>query len=222
MATSDLDLKLLWGRAAGICSNPSCRKSLTALAKKGHAYIVGEMAHVIARQPAGPRGNGKGGDDSYANLILLCPTCHTHADKNPADFPEELLSNWKTDWEAEVSALGNERRFADQTDLRHFVFGLLAENREAWKTLGPKSEIALLDPGSNAHIIWELRKSDLILPNNRRIINALEANKKLLTPAQLSALASFKIHADGFAENQFQRLDYYPIFPASFTEEFML
>lgn len=215
-----MDLKLLWGRAAGICSNPQCRESLTASARKGRAYIVGEMAHVIARQPAGPRGDGKGGDDSYANLILFCPTCHTHADKNPTGFPAETLFAWKADWEAEVSKLGSERRFSDQAKMRNFVFSMLAENHEAWKTLGPKSEIAQLDPGSNAYLIWELRKADLIIPNNRRIINALEANKHLMTSAQWGAFASFKNHAEGFADNQTQRLDFYPIFPENFSEEF--
>lgn len=220
MAVSDADLKLLWGRAAGTCSNPNCRANLTALAKDGRAYVVGEMAHVIARQPRGPRGDGRGGDDSYENLILLCPTCHTRADKNPDDHPVELLKSWKEDWEHQVSAFGSERQFADQAEMRTFVSGLLVENHEAWRTLGPRSDVAVFDPGSNAHLLWELRKSDLIIPNNRRIMNALDANRGLLNVDQQRAYAAFRNHAEGFEANQFGRLDFYPLFPEAFEKEF--
>lgn len=222
MAISEADLKLLWGRAAGICSNPNCRASLSALTKNGQAYIVGEMAHVIARQPQGPRGDGKGGNDTYDNLILLCPTCHTHADKNPNDFPADLLRGWKADWEEQVARLGSELKFKDQSEMRSYISGLLAENQEAWKTLGPRSDIASLDPASNAHLIWELRKADLIVPNNRKILNALEANRPLMSNDQQRAFAAFKNHAEGFEENQHGRLDFYPLFPESFEKEFSL
>jgi hypothetical protein len=48
MSISELDIKLLWGRAAGICSNPECQKDLTTLLETGGTgYIIGEMAHVV-------------------------------------------------------------------------------------------------------------------------------------------------------------------------------
>lgn len=97
MPISDPDIKLLWGRAAGICSNPQCQKDLTILLEHvGAGYIIGEMAHVIARQPGGPRGRVEGGSDSYQNLVLLCPSCHRMIDKAPeGEFPEDLLFQWK-------------------------------------------------------------------------------------------------------------------------------
>ena len=84
MAISDNAVKILWGRAAGICSNPGCRSDLTILLDDGRGFNVGEMAHVIARRPAGPRGLSTAGSDEYENLVLLCPTCHRTVDKAPA------------------------------------------------------------------------------------------------------------------------------------------
>jgi 5-methylcytosine-specific restriction endonuclease McrA len=100
MATSDSDVKILWGRAAGICSNPDCRQDLTVILEQKGSYNIGEMAHVIARKPGGPRGKAGGGADDYANLILLCPTCHTRIDKAPeGEYPEPMLHEWKQEHE---------------------------------------------------------------------------------------------------------------------------
>src|SRR2546427_94615 len=96
MVTSISDTKLLWGRAAGRCSKPRCGDHVTRYAVRGEDYLVGEMAHMIAQARHGPRGDGEGGDDSYDNLILLCPTHHREVDKAPDDeFPVELLREWK-------------------------------------------------------------------------------------------------------------------------------
>ena len=83
MAISERDVKLLWGRAGGCCSKPGCAIDLTKEVEGGDDYVIGEMAHMIARSPDGPRGRAGGGDDTYANLILLCPTHHREVDKAP-------------------------------------------------------------------------------------------------------------------------------------------
>lgn len=99
MSITKVDEKLLWGRAAGLCSNPTCRDDLTELVSKG-TYTIGEMAHIIARKEGGARGIEGGGSDSYSNLILLCPTCHKHVDKAPeGTYPEDLLHRWKSEVE---------------------------------------------------------------------------------------------------------------------------
>jgi hypothetical protein len=76
---------------------------LTPLLAKSGNILLGEMAHVIGRKPKGPRGSTKYGTvDTYENLILLCPACHTLVDKAPRDFPATLLRKWKADWESHV------------------------------------------------------------------------------------------------------------------------
>ena len=82
MAISNVDIKILWGRAGGRCSHPECTEDLTSLVESGN-YVVGEMAHVIGNKPTARRGTPEGGEDTYDNLILLCPTHHTHIDKAP-------------------------------------------------------------------------------------------------------------------------------------------
>ena len=119
MSISDPDIKLLWGRAAGMCSNPHCQKDLTILLENGEAaYIIGEMAHVVARQPMGPRGRQAGGSDSYQNLLLLCPSCHRIIDKAPVNqFPENMLFKWKEEHENRIRELGKAVVFTSKNDL---------------------------------------------------------------------------------------------------------
>jgi len=218
MAISETDIKLLWGRAAGTCSNPECRYDLTVVGEKQN-YNVGEMAHVIARNESGPRGKAGGAPDTYDNLILLCPTCHTHIDKCPDEYPEALLKRWKTEHEQEVRGNGAKLKFETAAELKAYVTRLLAENASIFKTFGPHSEIAK-DPGSNAHQIWAFRKLDTMLPNNRKLINAIEANVALVSPEQYATFLDFKNHATGFEQNQYNRLDSYPLFPTKFEEAF--
>jgi hypothetical protein len=222
MATSDSDVKILWGRAAGICSNPNCREDLTVILQRKGSYNIGEMAHVIARQPGGPRGRAGGGSDDYANLILLCPTCHTKIDKALEDeYPEEMLHEWKREHENSIRSAGRERLFKSFNELKEFVKPLLLENRALWATFGPKSKTAQSDPGSNLHLIWTLRKLDRIIPNNRKITNVIEANQELLDGPTLQAFIDFKLHTGAFEANQYDRVDSYPTFPESFSEIFM-
>lgn len=104
MAISEKDLKILWARAAGRCSAPNCRVDLTPRLSRSGNTILGEMAHIIGRKPRAARSASiVGADDSYGNLILLCPTHHTLIDKAPEDFPVDLLESWKREWELEVS-----------------------------------------------------------------------------------------------------------------------
>ena len=136
MAISDNDYKLLWGRAAGICSNPACREDLTVLLESTRAYNVGEMAHVIARNAGGPRGVPEGGPDTYANLVLLCPTCHRKVDKAPdGTYTTEIIHAWKAEHEAKIRQLGSNQKFDNNAVLKQYVSRLLIENRVLWKQL---------------------------------------------------------------------------------------
>lgn len=220
MAITERDVKLLWGRAAGICSNPSCRKELTAVFEHSGAINLGEMAHVIARQPSGPRGDGKGGDNSYVNLVLLCSNCHSEADKAPADYPAEKLREWKSTWEAEVRKLGRAQVFGTFQELKATIGRLLIENHQIWSEFGPKSQAAKNDPASNLETLWRLKKIDTIVPNNIRIMNMIEANGSLLNSEQYKLYSQFKAHAVAFERNQYHRLDRYPLFPNDFEKEF--
>lgn len=217
MAISDNTVKLLWGRAAGTCSNPVCCTDLTVLLEDGRGFNVGEMAHVIASSPTGPRGVGTGGSDEYENLVLLCPTCHRTVDKAPAGtYSVAMLNQWKQDHESSIRSNGTALKFQSVVELKAYVARLLHENKALWSSLGPQSLVAQSDPGSNMHEVWALRKLDTIVPNNTKIINAVEANITLLNPAETASFFQFKIHAQALERHQYTRLDTYPMFPADF------
>lgn len=103
MAISQRDIKLLWGRSASRCAFPDCRLQLTQDSEATESsFPIGEQAHIVAKEQNGPRGDSpltSDERDSYANLILLCPTHHTIIDRSPGDFPIEKLHSIKTDHE---------------------------------------------------------------------------------------------------------------------------
>lgn len=99
------DIKLLWGRAASRCSKCKADLAYDEKARSG-AMAVGEQAHIVAESEDGPRGKSSlttEERDEYANLILLCPTCHTVVDGAELDFPVERLHQIKTRHELWVS-----------------------------------------------------------------------------------------------------------------------
>jgi hypothetical protein len=223
MPISDSDTKLLWGRAAGICSNPTCRVDLTALLVKSGNYNIGEMAHIIARSQKGPRGTEGGRLDTYDNLILLCPNCHSHIDKSPeGTYTGDQLKEWKRNHESAIRSQNRELIFDNVNDLKKAVSRLLAENRMIWMQVGPQSVVAQNDPGSNSFKIWNLSKLSTMIPNNYRIINIIEKNIELLDKDEHEKFILFKNHAVSFEANQYGRLDNYPTFPESFGEAFSI
>jgi hypothetical protein len=98
MSISQKDIKKLFSLSAGMCN--ICRLQLAE-----HDIQIGEMAHIIAKSPNGPRGANQSLEiNSYNNLILLCPTHHKIVDKNPKEYPIEKLNEIKNTHEKFVSS----------------------------------------------------------------------------------------------------------------------
>lgn len=219
MAFAAKDTKLLWGRAAGLCSNPDCRAKLTAIGADDQSFLTGEMAHQIAQSPDGPRGTEDGSDDTYDNLILLCPTCHRTIDKAPSGtYPVELLREWKATHEAWVDSWAAEGTYQNSKEVAWEIFRLLNENRAHFDAYGPKSKTATDNPASNAQVLWVARKLDTLLPNNRRIVSLLDKYSTLMPKQLLSISQRFKVHAQAFEDNQYERIEGYPHFPEEFSK----
>jgi HNH endonuclease len=221
MAISEPDIKRLWGKAAGLCSHPDCNTDCLPFLDLDAPTVVGEMAHVIAKKENGPRGRTGGGDDTYANLILLCPTHHTLVDKAPeATFPEAMLLQWKTDHEGAIERSLASPLFPDRAGLAAYIQRLLIENHTCWATYGPESKEATRNSNSTAGRIWQFRKLSFIVPNNRRIILAIHANKQHFAPAEYALACQFVEHAEGFESNCTKPVEGVPRFPAGFGELF--
>lgn len=215
-----VDIKLLWGRAGGICSKPDCTEDLTALLETGN-YVIGEMAHVIGRRPSARRGIPSGGEDTYKNLILLCPTHHTHIDKAPeGTYPEAMLHQWKKKHEESIRTAAGPKRYHTFDELRKEISRILTSNKTLFAALGPQSEPAITDPNSNLVSIWNLRRLDRIIPNNQKILNLIDANWKLLSPEAVAASEKFRVHAEAYKHHVYDALDQYPTFPEEFGTVF--
>ena len=112
---------MLWGRSGNRCAYGGCEQPLSVDAEGG-GIVLGEEAHIVARERGGPRGISSltlEERDSLENLILLCPNHHTLVDKDPATHTVELLLSMKRDHEeavmaAEPPAVRDARR-ADET-----------------------------------------------------------------------------------------------------------
>lgn len=91
---SSIDNNMLFSRSAGRCN--ICKEEVPHIA---------ERAHIIAHSTDGPRGDIQfiGNTNSYDNLILLCPNCHSEVDKNPQNYPADKLRNIKLQHEQYVS-----------------------------------------------------------------------------------------------------------------------
>jgi hypothetical protein len=71
-------------RSGNVCAFPDCRLLLTAEGPPGDPVVVlGQMAHIVAESPDGPRGESPltlQQRNSYENLILLCSPHHQFID----------------------------------------------------------------------------------------------------------------------------------------------
>ena len=211
MAIDDKDIKKLWGLSAGRCSFPGCGDECLRFIDSADPTIIGEMAHIIARKPAGPRGVDNGGEDDYENLILLCPTHHRLIDKTPeGPYPIQMLRQWKRDHETQVQRALIGPVFKDLPSLCARVKILLIENHQLWKTFGPESEVARTNPTGNAADLWLLRKLDKIVPNNRRIIGLVTTNSGLFSPKDYESCCRFIEHAEGFEANCYRPIESVP------------
>lgn len=85
--------------------------------------------------------------------------------------------------------------------LKEEINFLLNENNQIFMFYGPtlKNKLEL---GSEKPEIWRVMAKDIIIPNNKKIIELLEKNKKLLNDRDKEIFIRFKIHAKGFEENQ--------------------
>lgn len=112
---------MVWGRSAYRCSFKTCRKLLEI--SDGidlEPSLVGEIAHIVAEKPDGPRGESELSipeRNSYSNLMLVCFEHHKLIDDNPAKYSCDDLVEMKTAHETWVSnSLGSIDREKQRDD----------------------------------------------------------------------------------------------------------
>ena len=194
----------LFAAASGYCQKPDCLEALFPAEMGGDKHIA-EMAHVIPHGDAGPRHNDRPADDfdadTFENLILLCPTCHTKVDKDPETYPRNALLDWKANHHARLALKQGIKAYEDRAQAREAIADIQAENRAIWEKFAPEhgSEFEY-NPESGAAAAWEQRVRSVILPNHFRALAIIEANLGLATEDERRTFAEYQEHVRGLSE----------------------
>jgi len=168
----------LYAESMGRCMNPACQCELF----RPNGDVI-EKAHIDAYC--------KTADNSYENLVLLCPTCHTDFDKNHLFSSEEVLS-WKQIRRDQLEKLFR-KKLSSFEKLQEEVVPLLLDNKaifENYYLTGNKE-------------LWD-KFEPRILSNNKTLKALLSANMDLIqrhsekTYSNLACVQLFMAHIDEF------------------------
>lgn len=170
--------KRLYAESMGRCMNPTCQQNL-----------FGENGDIIEKAHIDPY--CETADNTFENLVLLCPNCHTNFDKNHAFTPEEVLG-WKKTRREEVERLFS-KKFSDFEELEVEVVPLLEENKSIYENYYLQEDKALWDK-------FEVK----ILQNNRKLKLLFAANpglfqqNKIKEYSNLEYIRQFIAHVEEF------------------------
>ena len=147
------------------------------------------MAHITP--------NSHGGDVSFDNLIMLCPTCHIRYETTTSDENINLTRRWKNDRLREI-----DQRFQLKCDtldqLGDIVIPLLKRNYALFQHYGP-------DPSNiseqRTQEQWDQVCPDIIA-NNAKLQAVLNANFSLFQNQDPETITTFDLHVNEFARTR--------------------
>jgi len=189
----------LFADSAGYCQNPSCLERLFVDTGEKNIHIA-EMAHVFSASDDGPRGDTQLTAEqrgSYENLILLCANCHTTIDKAEEDYSDELILEWKYNHTLKIANLFGVTTCESRRDARNMIEPIFQENSAIFDAYGPMGE-ARFNPESDIPELWLIKVRSHILPNNRKILAILDANREYMSSDEVSVLEIYRQHVDDF------------------------
>jgi hypothetical protein len=97
MPASSTVNKVVWVNSGGLCA--MCREHLCEEdSVAGQYHLIGDVAHIVAEQESGPRGNSPltlQQRNSEPNLILLCKPEHKKVDDATGTYTVEFLNHTK-------------------------------------------------------------------------------------------------------------------------------
>jgi len=187
----------LFADSGGYCQRLECANRLFVDTGTKNVHLA-EMAHIIAAGGKGPRADAtvaQADKGSYDNLILLCANCHTTIDKAPADFPDNMIQDWKHKHVERIRSLFSAMEYQNRSSARMAIEPALSENRAVFDQYGPNNDYRH-DPESEIAKVWQRKMRAIILPNNRKILAILDANRRLLSQPEAKTLEKFRQHID--------------------------
>lgn len=189
----------LFAESAGTCLLDS---ALLFVDGAGRSVNIAERAHVIAHSDIGPRADtgvsgAQRGDPE--NIVLLCPSCHTQADKLPEEYPADMLLGLKAARAAAVARVGGVPTFRSRVDARRAVESLLERNWVLFDQYGPDGEDGSL-PSNEAATKWSRLVLNEITPGNDVITAIVDLHPHLTTPADRRAAELLRAHNNDLRE----------------------
>jgi hypothetical protein len=216
-------VRQLWAGCGGYCQNPQCNRFLFASVGEDSVSLA-NVAHIIGHGVNGPRSEYELAEtidkNDLSNLIMLCLDCHKIVDELEQKFSVEAIQGWKANHEKKVRQLFDVRTIKDERELLIEVSDLLDMNGMIFREYGPYSEKALEGGSGDVLTVWRRRCLDTILPNNRKIVNLIEKNRRHFShPWDVyREMLGYKLHVEAFEENCLlgQRVNDYKLFPVEF------
>jgi len=213
----------LWAGCGGHCQNPRCNRYLFASVDE-NVVSLANVAHIIGHGSNGPRSEHELAEvierDGPENLIMLCLECHKIVDELESKFNVEIMQGWKREHERKVRLFFDIPNITEERNILIEVSELLNINGMIFREYGPYSQKALEGDSGDALTIWRRRCLDTILPNNRRIVNLIEKNKRNFAyPWDVyREMLGYKLHVDAFEDNCLlgQKVNDYKLFPIEF------
>lgn len=170
--------RMLYSEAMGRCMNPACQEELFI-----NDGDIMEKAHIEAYCSTQ--------DNSFENLVILCPNCHTKFDKLHS-FKEEEIREWKRIRKEEVQHFFC-KKFSTFEELEAEVAPILLQNKSYFENYFLNENKTLWD-----------KVEGKILVNNRKLKNLFESNLNLFQTnsensySNLWYIQQFITHADEF------------------------
>ena len=168
----------LWAESMGRCMNPECKIDLFA-----QDTDIMEKAHIKAYSETE--------DNSFENLIILCPSCHKKYDKTNY-ISEDIVREWKATRQGELDEFfGIKLRSFEE--LKNIVGPILSENYEIFTNYYKGDKKSLWEK-FEYKLIANNQKLRLLLKNNIELFQ--NHSNPNFSNAQL--IQKFIIHIDEF------------------------
>jgi hypothetical protein len=211
----------LWAQCGGFCQNPECNRPLFR-AVDTDLVSLANVAHIIGHGSSGPRSDYELAEhkDGIDNLIMLCLGCHKVVDELEQRFSVEQMMVWKQSHAGRISALFEIPIIRDERQLLIEVNDLLEQNGAVFREYGPYSDNVLKGESGDGLLVWRKRCLDTIIPNNQKIIQLIEWNKRNFPyPWEVyREMLMYKMHVDAFQDNCLtnRKVNDYKLFPRGF------
>lgn len=171
--------RVLWSWSMGRCFNPECKSDLFP-----HGTSIGQFAHIDPW--------AKSQDNSLANLLILCPSCHTLVDKDRTQWPNSELLRWQQVRKRELDS--NFNSVSTFEELRQKVNPLFRRNGAIFASYGPaKTDVS----DEVRRELWMTFEPEL-LANNQQLATLLSSNRSLFHKENARLVDAFSNHVAEF------------------------